>query len=110
MQFGRIDNVEVGRLRVVFDDAIISLNVAADANLEEISQTVGGLSTRRYGGVVAVQVILATPARPPRARGLEFLELESPAESDGARGAQWAGVPKNAAPQGEDRHLVEGWL
>ena len=67
MQSGRIDNVEDGRLRVVFDDVVISLTIAADANLKEISRTVGDLSNRHYGGVVAVQVTLSTPARTLRA-------------------------------------------
>ena len=47
------------RLRVVFDDAVVSFGLAVNATFEDIARTMGELSNRRYGDPVAIDVTLA---------------------------------------------------
>lgn len=61
----RSDHAESdNRLRVVFDDAVISLPLASDATLEDIAWTFGELAPRHGGPPVAVAVILASRRDP----------------------------------------------
>jgi hypothetical protein len=48
------------RLRVVFDDAVVSLPLAADATLEDVAWIFGELVPRHAGLAVAIAVILAS--------------------------------------------------
>ncbi len=62
MQPRRMDEAGDSRLRVVFDDAVVSLSLAANATLEDVADALADLSSRRYGNAVAVDVTLAVPA------------------------------------------------
>jgi hypothetical protein len=50
------------RLRLVFDNTVISINVAFDATLEDIARTFAKFSRRRYGHPVAIDITLAAGA------------------------------------------------
>jgi hypothetical protein len=55
------DHTGNSRLRLVFDDAVVSFDLAANATFEDIARTLGELSNQRYRNPVAIDVILAVP-------------------------------------------------
>jgi hypothetical protein len=57
----QVDHARDGRLRFVFDDAVVSFSLAANATFEDIARTFGELSNQRYGDPVAIDVTLAVP-------------------------------------------------
>ena len=59
MQSPRTDIVESSRLRFVFDEAVISLDLAAHATFEDVARTLGELEPQRYGNPIAIAVTLA---------------------------------------------------
>ena len=59
MQHFGVDHVGKSRLRFVFDDAVVSFSVAADATLEDIAQTFDKLASQHYGNPIAIEVTLA---------------------------------------------------
>jgi len=50
------------RLRLVFDNAVMSFSLAADATLEDVALRLTKVSRRRYGTPVAIDVTLAAGA------------------------------------------------
>ena len=58
MQSIQIDHARDSRLRFVFNHSVMSFSVAPDATFGEIARTLGGLSNRRYGNPVAIDVKL----------------------------------------------------
>jgi hypothetical protein len=59
------------RLRVVFDDAVVSLRLAPDATLADAARTLGELAPHHRGDPVGLDVRFAVPsgsARPDGAR------------------------------------------
>jgi hypothetical protein len=60
-----IDNARTNRLRFVFDDAVVSIRLAADATFADIAQTFGELEPRHHGNPVAIDVTLGCPGRVP---------------------------------------------
>jgi hypothetical protein len=63
MQAARADHAGDSLLRVVFDDAVVSLSLAADATFGEVARTLGDLPRRRYGNPVAIDVTLRRGGR-----------------------------------------------
>jgi hypothetical protein len=53
------DTARQSLLRVVFDDQVLSFDLAADATLGEIARKLGRLPKRRYGRPIAVDVMLS---------------------------------------------------
>ena len=51
------------RLRFVFGDAVVSLNLAADATLEDIAWSLRGLKAAHHGNPLAIDVVLADRQR-----------------------------------------------
>jgi hypothetical protein len=51
------------RLRFVFSDAVVSLNLAADATFEDIAWSLRDLKAARHGNPVAIDVVLADRQR-----------------------------------------------
>jgi hypothetical protein len=47
-------------LRLVFNHAVVSCRLAAGATCEDVARTLAGLSTRRYGKPIAINVILGS--------------------------------------------------
>ena|SRR5579871_3583573 len=72
MQLTRTTSAKTGRVRFLFDDAVVSLNLAADATFEDIARTLDALVRRHHGKPVAIDVTLAVPSlgspREPRSR------------------------------------------
>ena len=68
MQPIQVDHAGDNRLRFVFDDAVVSLNLAAHATFEDIARTLGELEPMRYGIPVSINVTLAAPPRSPHRR------------------------------------------
>ena len=62
MQFMRADIAGNNRLRFVFDEAVVSFDLAANSTFEDVARTLGELEPRRYGKPIAIDVTLA--ARP----------------------------------------------
>jgi hypothetical protein len=60
MQPVKVDHAGGSRLRFVFDDSVVSFNLAADVTFGEIARTLSDLSNRRYGNPVAIDVILGS--------------------------------------------------
>jgi|GEM_PF-2029467 hypothetical protein len=58
MQSIQVDHSGESCLRFVFNDSVVSLNLAANATFGEIARTLSGLSSRRYGNPVAIDVTL----------------------------------------------------
>jgi len=50
------------RLRLVFDNAVKSFDLTADATLEDIARRLAKVSRRRYGNPVAIDITLAARA------------------------------------------------
>ncbi len=51
------------RLRFVFSDAVVSLNLAADATFEDIAWSLRGLKAARHGNPLAIDVVLPNRRR-----------------------------------------------
>ena len=67
MQFIESDHAKLHRLRVVFGDAVVWYNLAADATFGEIAQRLDEPSSRRHGNPVAIDVTFHPgPADPAR--------------------------------------------
>lgn len=64
MQSVRVNNAQNGRVRFVFDDAVVSLSLARDATLEDIARALDELARRHHGKPVAIDVTLATASTP----------------------------------------------
>jgi|KBSSwiStaDraftv2_1062776.scaffolds.fasta_scaffold657266_1 hypothetical protein len=62
MQPNHIERSQDNLLRFVFDDKVLSLNVAADATLEDIARTFGKLSRQQHRKPVALDITLPRPA------------------------------------------------
>jgi hypothetical protein len=58
----QIDHTCDSRIRFVFSDAVVSLDLAADATFEDIARKLGELKATRHGNPVAIDVTLAMPA------------------------------------------------
>lgn len=58
----RTRNFRDSRLRVVFDDAVVSLRLAPDATLVDVARALGALTPRHPGGPLSVDVRFAAPA------------------------------------------------
>ena len=58
MQTAQVDHSGESRLRFVFHDAVVSMNLAADATLEEVARRLSELSSRRHRNPVAIDVTL----------------------------------------------------
>ena len=63
MQSIRTDNAGSGRLRFVFDGAVVSVGFAVNTTLEDVARTLGDLEPQGYGNPVAIDVIMAAPSR-----------------------------------------------
>ncbi len=61
----RTDNAGDNRLRFVFDDAVVSLRLAADATFADIAQTFAELAPRHHGNPVAIDVTLGSHQSDP---------------------------------------------
>ena len=61
----RMDNAGANRLRFVFDDAVVSIRLAADATFADIAQTFGELAPRHHGSPLVIDVTLGCPRRVP---------------------------------------------
>jgi hypothetical protein len=61
----RMDNAGTNRLRFVFDDAVVSFRLAADATFADIAQTFGELAPRHHGSPVGIDVTLGCPPAGP---------------------------------------------
>ena len=66
MQSIQVDHSGESCLRFVFNDAVVSLSLAADATFGEIARTLSELSRRRYGNPVAIDVTLGSGAATER--------------------------------------------
>ena len=62
MQPVHLDHAEDGRLRFVFDDAVVSLRLAANATFEDIARTLEELAPQHYGGPLAIDVTVGAAA------------------------------------------------
>lgn len=58
----RTNSTRDSRLRVVFDDAVVSLRLAPSATLADVARTLGELTPRHRGGPFGVDVRFAGPA------------------------------------------------
>ncbi len=56
----KTDDTGENRLRFIFNDTVVSLNLATEVTLEEIAQRLGTLSTRRYGTPVSIDITLGS--------------------------------------------------
>jgi hypothetical protein len=56
MQLAQADPTTESRLRIVFDDAVISFSLAAEETLGEIARRLGDLSDQRHRKPVAVDI------------------------------------------------------
>lgn len=62
--------IGVSRLRIVFEDEIVSFGLAANAALAEIAERFGALTARRRGEPLAVNVTMTPPIRPLHSKRL----------------------------------------
>ena len=63
MQSLQCDHAKDRSLRFVFNDAVVSLNLAVDATFGDIARAFGKLAPRQPGNPGAIDVTLADPAR-----------------------------------------------
>jgi hypothetical protein len=63
MQPNQIDHTSDNRLKFVFDDAVVSCGLAADATGEDIARTLGTLAPMHFGDPVAIYVTLGPRIR-----------------------------------------------
>ena len=59
MQLNQVDHAGDSRLRFLFDDAVVSFSLAANATFEDVARTLDELAPQRYGNPVAIDVTLA---------------------------------------------------
>jgi hypothetical protein len=52
----QLDEIGRRRLRFVFDDAVVSLNLATDATFEDVAQRWEELAERHRGGALAIDI------------------------------------------------------
>jgi hypothetical protein len=62
MQPIQVDHAGDNRLRFVFDDAVVSLNLAAHATFEDIAWTLGELAQQHCSNPLAIDVTFAVPS------------------------------------------------
>lgn len=58
----RTNSARDSRLRVVFDDAVVSFRLAPDATLVDVARALGALTPHHPGSPVSVDVRFAAPA------------------------------------------------
>jgi hypothetical protein len=58
----RTNSTSDSRLRVVFDDAVVSLRLAPDATLADVARALGELPSRHRSDPVGVDVRFAVPS------------------------------------------------
>jgi hypothetical protein len=58
MQSIQVDHAGDNRLRFVFNHSVMSFSVAPETTFGEVARTLGGLSSRRHGNPVAIDVKL----------------------------------------------------
>jgi hypothetical protein len=63
MQPNQIDHAGESRLRFVFDHAVVSCGLAADATVEDIAWTLGELTPLYPGNPIAIYVTLPAGKR-----------------------------------------------
>lgn len=78
MQPIQVDHVRGSRLRFIFSDTVVSVDLAADATFGEIARTLGKLSRKRYGYPVAIDVTLGSREGDPVRRMLHRRGREAP--------------------------------
>jgi hypothetical protein len=61
----RLDNAGDNRLRFVFDDAVVSFRLAADATFEDVALTFDELAPQHHGNPVAIDVTLGSSQGDP---------------------------------------------
>jgi hypothetical protein len=61
MQAVHLNHAEDSRLRFVFDGAVVSLRLAANATFEDIARTLEELAPQHYGDPLVIDVTLAAP-------------------------------------------------
>jgi predicted membrane-bound spermidine synthase len=61
MQSVQHDRVADSRLQIIFDDAVVSLRLATDATFEDVARRVDDLTALNFGGLLAIDVTLASP-------------------------------------------------
>jgi hypothetical protein len=71
MQPIQVDHTVDSRLRFVFDDKVVSFNLAANATFADVARTLGELANRRYGNPVAIDVTLGCRESDVAGRALE---------------------------------------
>ncbi|HXP97486.1 MAG TPA: hypothetical protein VN809_12290 [Telmatospirillum sp.] len=57
------EHVENSRLRLIFDDAVVSCGLAFGATGEDIARTLGDLEPMHYGDPIAIFVTLGSRKR-----------------------------------------------
>ena len=65
MQANQIKRTRDGRPRVVFNDTVVSFRVAANVTLGDIARRLDGLSSRRCGNPVAINITLMSRGADP---------------------------------------------
>ena len=63
MQSIRTDEAANGRLRFVFNDAVVSFGLVVNPTFEDVARTLADLEPQHYGKPVAIDVTLAASAR-----------------------------------------------
>jgi hypothetical protein len=61
MQSIQVDHAGDNRLRFVFDDAVVSFNLAAHATFEDVAWTLGELAQEHHINPLAIDVTFAVP-------------------------------------------------
>jgi hypothetical protein len=56
----QMDNAGSSRLRFVFDDSVVSVDLATNATFEDIAKMLGELAPRHHGNPVAISVTLGS--------------------------------------------------
>lgn len=62
MQPIQVDHAGDNRLRFVFDDAVVSLNLDAHASFEDIARTLGELAREHHINPRAIDITFAVPS------------------------------------------------
>lgn len=65
----RTNSTRDSRLRVVFDDMVVSMRLAPNATFGDVARTLGELTPRHPGGPVGLDVRFAVPVRRPARPG-----------------------------------------
>ncbi len=64
MQFNNVAHAGDGRLRFVFDDAVVSFRLPANATLEDVARTWRELTPEHHGNPIAIDVTMAVLGPP----------------------------------------------